>query len=61
MKITVEEIELAINELSSAITRAKEARRVAKKVYGNETEVTMQLKYAYADVQKAALILEGAL
>lgn len=53
MHITVEEIEEVINRLASAITHAKEARRVAKKVYGSDTEISMQMKYAYQDSKLA--------
>lgn len=52
MKISLEEIEQALAALTSATTRVKEARRVAKKVYGNDREVSMQMKYAYEDVQR---------
>jgi hypothetical protein len=58
MKIALEEIEQVIDSLSSATMRAKEARRVAKKVYGDQKEISIQLKYAYEDLQKAVKILE---
>lgn len=58
VRITLDEIVEVINELSSALTRAKEAARVARKVYGDEREVSIQLKYAYEDIKKATKILE---
>ncbi len=59
MKITLDEIEQIINNLASATTYAKEARRVAKKVYGNEKEISFQLKHAYEDIQQAVKVLEA--
>jgi hypothetical protein len=58
LKITTDEIEEIINQLASAMTHAKEARRISKKVYGDEREVSMQLKYAYASIKKAESALE---
>lgn len=58
MKLTLEEIEQAIAEIANAMERAKEARRVAKKVYGDEREISIQLKYTYEHIQRAVKILE---
>jgi hypothetical protein len=58
MKITLEEIEQVINDLATAVTYAKEARRVAKKVYGSESEISQQMKYVYRKIEDARAILE---
>jgi hypothetical protein len=58
MKLTLEEIEIVLLELAEALTYAKEARHIAKKVYGNDVEVSIYLKYAYEHVQRATKVLE---
>lgn len=59
MKVTLQEIESALDELSGAVIRTKEARRIAKKVYGNDSEVSFHLKIAYGHVQNVVKILES--
>jgi len=54
MKLTLEEIEQAINYMAEALTYAKEARRV----YGSDTETSQQLKYAYEYLRRANTVLE---
>jgi hypothetical protein len=58
MKITLEEIEQVLNELMKGITYAKEARRIAKKVYGDQKTITANLHYTYEHLQRAVKILE---
>lgn len=58
MKISQEEIVQIVNDLSEALVRSKEALRVSKKVYGSDSEISAQLKYAYVNVQRAAKALE---
>jgi len=58
MKPTIEEIERVINYLAMAATYAKEARRVAKLVYGSDIEIRAQLKYAADSMAHARAILE---
>ena len=59
MKLDLEEITEVVNALASAFTYAKQARRVAMKVYGDPEEVSLDLKYAYLDLQRARAIMEG--
>lgn len=59
MKCTTEDIEQIHETLIEALDYVKQARRVSKKVYGDEREVGMQLKYAYAAVERAADLLRG--
>lgn len=59
MKITLDEIEQVINHLSAAITYAKEARRVAKRVYGSESEISAQMKTAYRSAQPKEQTMAG--
>lgn len=58
MKLTLEEIETVLAQLQSAMDYTKEAKREAKKVYGNDNVVSAQLKHAYAELQRAITILE---
>lgn len=59
MKPTLEEIETIINHIAEALTYAKEARRVAKKVYGSQTEINTDLKHAYDKLHDASDILNN--
>ncbi len=60
MKRTLDEVTEIVNELAKALTYAKEARRIANKVHGDDKEVAALLKYVYADVQHVIRLLEAA-
>lgn len=57
-RLTTEEIQNVIDNLTSALDYAKEARRIAKKVYGDDKEISLHLKYAYEYVQHATRTLQ---
>lgn len=58
MKRTLEDTEKIVDLLADALQYAKLARHEAKRVYSNDTIITMQLKYCYASVQEVTRFLE---
>ena len=56
--MTTDEIENIINHIREALMRAKEARRVSKKVHGDDKEVSFQLRYSYQSLKLAEKALE---
>jgi hypothetical protein len=57
-RLSLDEVTEIVEALSIALTYAKQARHVAKKVHGDPKEVSGNLKIAWAEARKATQIME---